>query len=78
MQVRIQDLCKGGGPSRDFADIAQRSRGGGKNLGLKMGGQGGARAPGPPPLDPHLCMCVCQNSTCVKIEFFAIRKFYRL
>ena len=35
-QVRIHDLCKGG-PSRDFADIAQRSRGSGKNLGLKMG-----------------------------------------
>ena len=42
-QVRIQDLCKGG-PKRDFADIAQRSRGGGKNLDLKIGSQGG---PGP-------------------------------
>ena len=51
-QVRIQDLSKGGGGSRDFADIAQWSRGGGKNLGLKMGGQGGVpgpRAPRPPP-----------------------------
>ena len=37
-KVRIQDLCKG--PKRDFADIAQRSRGGGKNLGLKTGGRG--------------------------------------
>ena len=55
-QVRIQDLCKGGGGSRDFADIAQRSHGGGKNLGLKMGGEG-ARAPrASPPLDPHLLM----------------------
>ena len=24
-QVQIQDLCKGGGPKEDFADIAQRS-----------------------------------------------------
>ena len=43
-QVRIQDLCRGGG-SQDFADIAQWSRGSGKNLGLKMGDQGGGRAP---------------------------------
>ena len=41
-QVRIQDLCKGGGGhKRDFADIAQWSRGSGKNLGLKIEGQGG-------------------------------------
>ena len=41
MQVRIQDLCKGGGGgSRDFADIAQRSCGDSKNLGIKMGGRG--------------------------------------
>ena len=43
----IQDLCKGG-PSRDFADIAQRSRGGSKNLGPKMGGRGGGGARAPP------------------------------
>ena len=43
MQVQIQDLCKGG--SRDFAAITQQSRGGSKNLGLKMGGRGA----GPPP-----------------------------
>ena len=48
MQVRIQDLCKGGGPSRDFADIVQRSCGGGKKLGLKMGGaEGDPKAPPP-------------------------------
>ena len=47
--MRIQDLCKGGGPKRDFADIVQQSCGSGKNLGLKIGGSGG-RAP----LDPHL------------------------
>ena len=47
-------ICVRGGPCRDFADIAQRNHDGGKNLGLKMGGQGGeARAPRPP-LDPHL------------------------
>ena len=51
-QVRIQDLCKGG-PSWDFADIAQWSRGSTNKLGLKMGGQGGAGPPGPP-LDPYL------------------------
>ena len=51
LQVRIQDLCKGG-PSRDFADIVQRSHGGSKNVGLKMGGRGGGGPPGPP--DPHL------------------------
>ena len=32
-------ICVRGGPSQDFADIAQGSRGG-KNLYLKMGGQG--------------------------------------
>ena len=51
--VRIQDLCKGG-PSRDFADIAQQSRIGGKNLGLKMGGRGGPGPRDPAPLDPYL------------------------
>ena len=35
-----------GGGKQDFADIAQRSCGGGKNLGLKIGGQGGG-GPGP-------------------------------
>ena len=45
-------ICVRGGGSRDFVDIAQRSHGGGKNLGLKMGGWGGA-APRAP-LDPHL------------------------
>ena len=49
-QVRIQYLCKvGRGPKRDFADIARRSRGSGKNLGLQIGG-----ALEPPPPDPHL------------------------
>ena len=48
LQVRIQDLCKGGGPKEDFADIAQRNHGGGNNLGLKIGGRGGAGPPGPP------------------------------
>ena len=33
---------------QDFADIAQWSRGGGKNLGLEIGGRGGA-GPQPPP-----------------------------
>ena len=38
-----------GGPSRDFADIAQQSCGSGKNLGLKMGGEGGGPGPQAPP-----------------------------
>ena len=61
--MRIQDLCKGGG-SRDFADIAQWSHGGGKNLGLKTGGSGGPgpQAP-PPPLDPHLVRLLHLSST---------------
>ena len=46
----MQDLCRGGG-SQDFADIAQRSRGGGKYLGLKLGGRG-AGPPAPPPPTP--------------------------
>ena len=50
--MRIQDLCRGGG-ERDIADTVQRSRGGGKNLGLRIGGQRSGVAPGPP-LDPHL------------------------
>ena len=40
-------ICVGGGGGRgkqDFSDIALRSRGGGKILGLKIGGAGG----GPP------------------------------
>ena len=49
LQVRIQDLCKGGGGKRDFANIVQRSRGGGKNLDLKIRSQGGGGRPlGPP------------------------------
>ena len=43
-------------PKQHFADIAQQSRGSGKNLGLKIGGRGGGEgcwAPRPP-LDPHL------------------------
>ena len=59
LQVRIQDLCRGG-LKRDFADIVQRSRGGGKNLGLKIRGRGGpAPQTPPPPLDLHLG---CQTS----------------
>ena len=46
-QVRIH-LCQGG-PRRDFADTGQQSRGGGKNLGLKIGGGVGG-GPGPPAL----------------------------
>ena len=46
LQVRNQDLCKAR-PKRDYADIS-RSRGSGKNLGLKIGGSGGGG------LDPHL------------------------
>ena len=51
--VRIQDLCRG--PKRDFTDVAQWRSGGGKKLGLKIGGRGGG-VPGPPAplLDPHL------------------------
>ena len=33
---------------RDLADIAQRSHGGGNNLGLKIGGREGAGHQGPP------------------------------
>ena len=41
-------ICVRGGPKQDFADIAQRSHGSGKNLGLKIGGRGGgARLPPP-------------------------------
>ena len=43
---------KGGG-KRDFAYVTQRSRGGGKNVGFKIGGRGGGGPQGPP-LDPHL------------------------
>ena len=52
-----------GGGSRDFADIAQRSRGSGKNLGLKMGVQGGGgRTPSPPPPpDPPLAELVISS-----------------
>ena len=37
----------GGGGQRYFADIAHRSRGGGKNLGLKIRGRGGGEEAGP-------------------------------
>ena len=53
-EVRIQDLCKGGG-KQDFADITQWSPRGSKNLGLKIEGRGGGGRAGPrAPLDPHL------------------------
>ena len=42
----MQDLCRGG--ARYFANIAQRSCGGSKDLGLKIGGKGGGVAPPPP------------------------------
>ena len=45
-QVRIQDLCKGG--PAEILPTSRRSRGGSKNLGLKMGGR-----PPPPPPDPR-------------------------
>ena len=37
-----------GGAKWNFADVVQRSRGGGKKLGLKIGGRGGEPL-GPPP-----------------------------
>ena len=51
--MQIQDLCKGA--KQDFGDITQQSRGGGKNLFLKIAGQRGGgggegiRAPRFPP-----------------------------
>ena len=48
MQVRIQDLCKGGGGKRHFADIAHPSCGGQK-FGSQNWGSGGGRAPKHPP-----------------------------
>ena len=58
IQVRIQDLCKGGGGKQDFADITQRSLRSGKNLDLKIGGGVGGWAPQGSPLDPHLIYTV--------------------
>ena len=49
---RIQDLCEGG--KRYFADVAQRSRGGGKNLGLKIGGEGANPWTPPPPKERYM------------------------
>ena len=41
-------ICVRRGPKRDFADITQRSRGGGKILGLKIGSRRWPGPPGPP------------------------------
>ena len=46
-QMRIQELCKGGG-KREFADIAQRKCGGGKKFGGQGGGRSGSSAAFPP------------------------------
>ena len=50
---RICVRMGGGEGERDFADITQRSRGGGKNVGLKNWGSGGG---GGLALDPHLAI----------------------
>ena len=50
-QVRIQDLCRGGGQARFCRHRAAESRWQ-QNLGLKIGGRGGA--PGPPG-PPYIC-----------------------
>ena len=53
VQGRIQDLIRGGAPDRDRPKTAIL----GPQFwcwGLIFGGQGGARAPGAPPLDPPL------------------------
>ena len=53
IQGRIQDLIRGGAPDRDRPKTAIL----GPQFwcwGLIFGGQGGARAPGAPPLDPPL------------------------
>ena len=61
-------ICVRVGPKRDFADIAQWNRSGGKILGLKIGGRGRGAAPRPPPpLDPHLHVCLFQTQSTAPI-----------